>query len=91
MLFIEELMNLPKAWDLQQIILANNEEELAKINSVDNGRESSSGKVLRANVSKRDKLFQDYISELTADELDLLYTAYYYDFYIYGYDVCDGL
>ena len=74
MAFIEELMNLPKAWDLHQKILAGNDAEITKISKAVQGAEGhtySSG-VLRANVSKRDRTFEQYMSCLlyTSDAAD---------------------
>ena len=92
--FIERVMRLPRAWDLHQQILASNSEEMEKMSDVEaeeEESEESGAEILRANVSKRDRTYDEYMSDLTKEELDLLYSVYYYDFTVYGYDPCDGL
>ena len=92
MTFVEELMQLPPAWQLHQQILASNQAELSKMQSLNQSSGSQQDKdLLRANVSKRNRPYGDYMSQLTREEMNLLYTVYFYDFKVFDYDPCDGL
>ena len=89
MMFLEALMNWPRAWDMQQKILSINAREESKRSKVEAVEED--GGVIRANMSKKDKPYREYFSELTRYELDLLYSAYFNDFRVFGYDPCEDL
>ena len=94
--FMEQLLDLPPAWDMQQQIIAHNSDEVKKLQDLEaeereDAELAKSSGTLRANVSNRQRPYEEYIRELTKEELDLLYTVYYHDFNIYGYDPCEGL
>ena len=94
--FIEEVIGLPPAWEVLQEIMAKNPIELKKqdraaANPISKRRTRRSAAVILANVSKRDFTYSEYMSQLSEFEINLLYTAYFHDFEVFGYDPCKDL
>jgi len=85
-------MKLPPAYEVQQKFMAKNQREIRKnLAASDDEQEEPEQELMRANISKRDRLYDEYMSELTKYEMDVLYTAYYGDFKAFGYCPCEEL
>ena len=85
--FIEDLLDLPDVWPVHQTIIAHSKKK--KPVTVYAG---SMGKaILKANSFEKEKSYEEYMSQLTLDEMYQLYTTYYNDFILFDYDPCDGL
>ena len=89
--YIEKLLSLPPAYQVMLKVLASNQKEIMKNKRASTNPEREGSDSMRANISKRDRTYKEYMSDLSKFELDLLYTALYRDFSILGYDPCEGL
>ena len=84
--FIEDLLKLPPVWDVQQQIIANGE-----MNKILPTSEDGENLVYRANAFDKEFTYPEYMSQLTRLEIDMLYTVFYNDFNVFGYQPCEGL
>ena len=95
MKFFEDFLTLPPVWDclhgkdLNSSSLEKQEKIWGSFNCTQELRNST--KKLDFNKTTKNITYKDYMSQLSHFEMNLLYSAYYEDFELFGYNPCDGL
>ena len=84
--FIEEILGIESAWQFQQDVSNSRLQENSDKIQVNR----NSGDIM-LNSYDKPLTYQQYMSQLTDDELDMLYTVHYQDFRVFSYDPCEGL
>ena len=95
MKFFEDLLGLDPVWDcVQNVITPSNsdvssEEDWGDLQCTQ--KESDSNEKINFNQTKKRLTFAEYMSLLSPFERKLLYSAYYEDFKVFGYNPCHDL
>ena len=95
MKFFEDVLGLPPVWDcLQNLETLIGRNTVSDVNSGDipsTVEKPTPSKKINFNQTKKRLTYAEYMSQLSAFERKLLYSAYYQDFKVFGYNPCDGL
>ena len=93
MKFFEELLELPPVWDCLHggNATAQHGQEKRWGNFSCWHEPSNDTTKIIFNEAKKKPSFKQYMSQLSDFEMNLLYSAYYNDFNMFGYNPCEGL
>jgi len=86
--FVEDVLQLPQAWELQKKIIDTNN-KFRKLDISRSIKLPSNG--LAAHPSFYNHTYEEYMSQLSDVEMEMLYNVYQHDFILFDYDPCEGL
>lgn len=84
--FMRNILQLPNIKTLKHKTNANISDLKLDLEIKNGDARKTSKRFIEANRSNSStQIIADYLSQLTSQEINLLYTAYYHDFLVYGY------